>query len=119
MPSADDINRSIEPGSTEYGDRQVIEDRIAQSLQMGDVSRQPTPPGAVSGRAQSRLASGPVSDKPITDGLSVGPGAGPNKATMTEAPELEKYRLIAQNARNPYLRHLARSALRANMRRRP
>ena len=115
MPSADAISDTIEPGSLEYGDRQVVQDRIQQAMVQSQ-DRRPSTPGAVSQAAQSRLASGPVSDRPVTDGLSVGPGAGPTQIRTPELdPKVEQYRLIAANARNPQLRHLARSALRATI----
>jgi len=115
MPNASDIADSIEPGSTEYGDRQVIEDRIQQAA----VQRaEPRTPGAVSGATRDRLSQGPVSNLPITSGLSVGPGAGPAvSAGPLEGQDIEQFRLIAQNARNPLLRKLARDALTAIVRR--
>lgn len=115
MPSASDISDSIAPGSTEYGDRQVIEDRIQQAA-----VQSPTPrvPGQASGATQDRLSAGPVSELPVTDGLSVGPGTGPVRAAGVEQGQTpEQLRLIATNARNPVIRKLARDALRANLNR--
>jgi hypothetical protein len=114
MPaSADDIARSIEPGSTEYGDRQVVSDRIQQIVGQAQAPARPTP-GAASSRAQDRLAGGPVSDLPVTDGLSVGPGAGPTQApVIANTPRVEQLRVVAANARSPRLRALARDLLRA------
>ena len=112
-----DISDTIEPGSTEYGDRQVLEDQMRQ-IQQQPATRRPSTPGAVTSRAQDRLATGPVSEKPVTSGLSVGPGSGPVvEAGPEESPLMEKYRIIATEARNPYLRHLARNALRAMLNR--
>jgi len=116
MPTADEISRSIEPGSLEYGDRQVVSDRLSQiSAQAQPQGPSIAPPvGPAAGGADAKLAGGPVSDKPVTSGLSVGPGAGPESAIdPAQSAEAEKYRTIAANARNPYLRHLARNALRA------
>lgn len=114
MPaSADDISRSLEPGSTEYGDRQVIEDRIKQ---VGAQAQAPSvpPAGAASARGMAQLAQGSVSDLPVTDGLSVGPGATPSPADALQAsPRVDQLRLIAKNARTPRLRALARDMLRA------
>lgn len=108
-----DISDTIEPGSTEYGDRQVLEDQMRQIQEQGN-TRRPSTPGAATQRARDRLAAGPVSDAPVTDGLSVGPGAGPQHvANPASGPLAEKYRIMATEARNPYLRHLARNALRA------
>ena len=112
-----EITDAIEPGSMEYGDRQVFEDRVKQ-INAQTTQRSPRPPGQVTQRMTGKLQQGSFSEKPITAGLSVGPGPGP--ATVndpTQGPELEKLRLIAANARNPYLRHLARSALKAAIKR--
>ncbi len=111
MPNASDIADSIEPGSTEYGDRQVIEERIQQAASQ---RAEPRTPGAVSGATQDRLSQGSVSDLPITSGLSVGPGAGPSATSaLGEGTDIEQFRLIATTARNPLLRKLARDALTA------
>ena len=112
MPSADEISRSIEPGSLESGNRQVVSDRISQIVGPGSA---PTPqqPGAASGRAQERLGKGEVSEKPITDGLSVGPGAAPaNTPQIAESPRVNQLRIVAKEARSPRLRALARDLLR-------
>lgn len=117
MPSGDEIARSIEPGSTEYGDRQVIEDRIRQVGAQAQAPQVPAP-GAASGRGMDRLTQGPVSDLPVTDGLSVGPGATPQPAdALAASPRVDQLRLIAQNARTPRLRALARDMLRAEAKR--
>lgn len=115
MPSADDISRSIEPGSTEYGDRQVVEDRIRQI----SAQAQAAPPSKDGSKARSaidRTLGGPVSDQPITAGLSVGPGAGPSTQPVVAGPRVEKLRILAQEARSPRLRALARDLLRAEAR---
>ena len=106
-----DIADSISPGSTEYGERQVIEERIRQIGARGG-QRAPAPSGRVMQNTQDRLQR-PVSEKPITAGLSVGPGAGPAQGDPSSLPQVERYRILATEARNPYLRHLARTALRA------
>lgn len=116
MVSADDIARSIEPGSTEYGDRQVVEDRIRQV----SAQAQAAPPTRDGSRARSALdktLGGPVSDQPITAGLSLGPGAGPSRQPVVAGPRIEKLRILAQEARSPRLRALARDLLRAEARR--
>lgn len=113
-----EITDAIEPGSLEYGDRQVVEDRVKQINAQSGQGRSQVPPGQVSQRTSERLSQGPISDKPVTSGLSVGPGPGPAPVNdPTQGPEAERYRLIAQNARNPYLRHMARNALRALIKR--
>ncbi len=111
MASAEEINDSIEPGSLAYGDRQVVEDRIRQASQSKPAPHQP---GSSSAATAQRLESGPVSDLPVTAGLSMGPGAGP---MANEQPIIaDQYRTVAENARNPLLRKLARDALRATLR---
>lgn len=112
MPNASDIADSIEPGSTEYGERDVIKTRMQQALQ----SATPGPdrqPGARMQRASSRLSSGPVSDKPVTAGLSVGPGAGPEQNSILQSSQAQKFKVLATQARNPMIRKMALDALRA------
>ena len=118
MPaSADDVARSIEPGSTEFGDRQVLEDQIGQI--MGNAAAPtPAPAGAASSGALGKLSQGAVSDKPVTDGLSVGPGAPPaNTPQIANSPRIDQLRIVAQNARSPRLRALARDLLRVEAKR--
>jgi hypothetical protein len=112
MVNADQISKSISPGSTEYGDRQVVGDRIAQVMQQ---TKKPatSPPGAASQGGLDKLKAGPVSDLPVTSGLSVGPGAGATLDPMANMPEVEKLRILATNGRSPRMRALARDALRA------
>ncbi len=113
MPSASDISDSISPGSLEYGDRQVVEDRIQQAAVAAPA---PRTPGAASSATQGKLAQGGVSDLPVTSGLSVGPGAGPSiQAGPPQGARPEQLRLIATNARNPLMRKLARDTLRATL----
>jgi hypothetical protein len=115
MPNASDIGDSIEPGSLPYGERQIVEENIQQAASQ----RAPAPvPGQASGLTSDRLASGPVSDLPITDGLSLGPGSGPaTSGSIAAGQSPAQLRLIAQNARNPLLRKNARDALRATLNR--
>jgi len=84
VPSADDISRSIEPGSTEYGDRQVVEDRIRQISAQAQAAPPPRD-GARAQRTMDRMQTAPVSDAPITAGLSLGPGAGPSRQPVVAA----------------------------------
>ena len=113
MPNADDISKSIEPGSLEYGNRQVVEDRIQQAATQ---RKEPRVPGAASSATQGRLAKGPVSNLPVTAGLAVGPGASSIPVDgIASNPDVEKFRLLAVNARNPVIRKLARDALRATL----
>lgn len=115
MPNASDISDSIEPGSLPYGDRQVVEENIQQAA----TQRAPQPPqGQALGRTQDKLASGSISDLPVTDGLSVGPGAGVTpQASIEGGANIDKFRLLAANGRNPVIRKMARDAIRATLNR--
>ncbi len=112
MPaSADDVTRSIEPGSVPSGERGPMEDRIKQAM-----ATQPTAPapGAASGRGMDKLGQGAVSERPITDGLSLGPGVGAEgQKELPATNRIDTLRLIAKEARTPRLRALARDMLRA------
>jgi len=115
VPSASEISDSISPGSTEYGDRQVIEDNIQQVVQAEPVGHVA---GSSSAGAQGKLSQGSFSDLPVTDGLSLGPGAGPpQNATIEGGANIDKFRLIAKNGRNPVIRKMARDAIRAHLNR--
>jgi hypothetical protein len=121
MPSASDISRTIEPGSLDYGNRQVVANRLQETipaLQGGSVPSAPAPGAPAPGGPQdpiARLLSGGYSsDLPPTDGLSVGPGAGPASTGVgiASSPLIEKLRLIATEASSPLLRTYARASLR-------
>lgn len=110
--SGDEVARSIEPGSVPSGERGPIEDRIRQAMATKPTSPEP---GAASGRGLDKLAQGPVSDKPVTDGLSLGPGTNPAPNTGLQSSErVDTLRLIAKESRSPRLRALARGLLRAD-----
>jgi len=109
MATPSELNDAIEPGSLEYGDRQVVQDRISQ-IAAGPPQQTP---GAASQAAQGRLSQGPVSDLPVTDGLSVGPGRTPAPNPPNNDPRLDALRNLAQHATSPMLRKLARNGLRA------
>jgi hypothetical protein len=121
MPNADQISRTIEPGSLPQGDRQVVKDRLQQSLsslQGGGAPSAPASGAPASGGPQdplARLLGGKFSsDLPPTDGLSVGPGAGPASTgvAIASSPLIDKLRLIATEASSPLLRAYARASLR-------
>lgn len=125
MPSADDIARTIEPGSLEQGDRQAVASQLQQaipSLQGQGSPSGPAPgapaPGAPTDPMARLLNGGYGSDLPVTDGLSVGPGAGPSSAAqgIASSPLIERLRLVATEAKSPLLRQQARQALRREIR---
>ncbi len=121
MVSADDISRSIEPGSLPYGERQEVAGNLQAAL--GGQGAGPAPaPEAPAQEVDAeidpmeRLLSGDhSSDLPITEGLPYGPGGG-GAAAVPELPEIERVRLVAENAKSPVLRYLARNALRRHLR---
>ncbi len=124
-PSADDISRSIEPGSTEYGDRDALAGRIQDALG-GGAGGAPAPGAQVTPSApqgggmdpMQRLLGGAHStDMPATSGMSVGPGSSGQATAMADSPRIEKLRSIATGAKSPYLRQLARDALRREIKR--
>jgi hypothetical protein len=107
---------SIAPGSTDYGDRGNMESGIARSRQMRRMSpamsgamKRPTNQMRSLSPAMSALLKGKgASGTPITQGLSVGPGDGPPVPTNDTADRL---RAVAQYARTPVVRNMARRAL--------
>jgi hypothetical protein len=121
--TAEQVKRAIEPGSVPFGQRQELEAQIGQALGATSPGQTPTPqPGPTvaptSADPVGALLGGGVNVQPdvLTAGLSVGPGPG----TMAdEVPtELEqRLMLLAQQARSPQLRAMARMALRRIKRR--
>lgn len=89
-----------------------VENRRMKSAMVGAQS------GLNMGSPLQRLASMPTDDKPITSGLSVGPGPGPE--SLGPDPKLmaaltygQKLAALAQYAKTPHLRRMAASMLRA------
>jgi len=119
VPNADDISRTIEPGSLDQGDRQVVAQQLQTAIgpQTGpQPGSAPAPAGAPGADELSRLLDGGhSSDLPVTDGLSLGPGKGPASAAglRSDSPKVKKLRLLALGASSPVLRQMARDALRA------
>lgn len=118
MATADQVNKSIEPGSVPYGERQGLEEGVSQ-LAAGGPGAVPSAPGGgpaplpSTSNPLSALASGEidpgVGGGPLTTGLSVGPGEGP------QIPDSRKERLkaLAEYAASPTVRGMARTALKA------
>lgn len=130
MATAEQLRKSIEPGSTEYGDRQRLEQGLAQ---VASGPSQPGAQGGTGGRATpaaappgpedplGALLSGEIEpeDTPPTDGLSVGPGRGPSGAaneSIWNDDYTQRLRYVAQFAKTPMLRAQARAALRYRVR---
>lgn len=109
---------AIAPGSTEYGERQNLEQGISSAM---GAAGQPT------GGAQPAVPVPPMPDNPlgallsgeikgdqlpVTDGLSVGPGAGPPQNDPMMSTRAQRLRTIATEAASPVARSAARRALR-------
>lgn len=121
MASADQLIKSIEPGSTEYGDRQTLEAGLATA-----VSGTPSGPAATAAASRAvpvdsttdplaAVLSGQLdigSGGPITDGLSVGAGAGPGGAPEQQHPVKVRLQQVATQAKSPLTRAAARNELR-------
>jgi hypothetical protein len=116
-----DMQRSIEPGSLAQGDRQGLEDNLSAALTQQETAAGPPP--AAGGGAMTipedplgALMSGEVSgnsELPMTDGLSVGPGAGaPGANDPMLSSRAERVRQLATEASSPNIRAAARNELR-------
>lgn len=119
-PTADTARRAIEPGSVPYGERQELEAGL-QSLLGGGAEQAPgaAPVGNISpqdpfGDPMSALMGkeGYQSNLPVTAGLSVGPGPGPDVQTNLPVSTMETLQEMALHAKTPRVRQLALLALR-------
>ena len=120
-----DSQRAIDPGSTESGDRKTLEAGLSEVL--GGAGGAPGVGGPASTSSVSipedpvgALLDGSLTgdDLPVTDGLSVGPGAGTpgSQPASMLTPRAEKLRDLAQNASIPGVRQAARNELRRMVR---
>jgi hypothetical protein len=113
---------AIEPGSTEYGERDVLEGGIAAALggaeggaaPAPEAGMAPAPPAEEPGMTPMDFLSGDghTSDLPVTSGLDYGPGEGPLpswEATDTQ----RKLQELAQYGRTAAVRRAALQALMA------
>ncbi len=116
--TARQMRDAIEPGSTDYGDRQTLEAGLAEATQQSTPApadlAAPAPAGGP-GDPLSMLLEGGLgldTDAPLTSGLSVGPGPGPalsgDPVAMSQA---ERLRMVATQAASPQLRAAARRLL--------
>ena len=122
--SPSDVARSIEPGSTESGERGPLAADIQSNLQGlagagPSLGPEATSPDIGGIDPIQKLLDGETSDLPVTDGMDVGPGAGPGTGldAVKQSPRVQKLRMIALGAKSPVLRQFARNALRAEIRR--
>jgi len=122
VPSADDIARTIEPGSLPQGERQEVAGQLQQALgglASGPAAPVEAAPDAIEGDIDplERLLSGEhTSDLPVTSGLSQGPGST-GLRPQSETPKVERLRAVATSAKSPVLRYQARAALRRELKR--
>lgn len=127
MATRDQMQRSIEPGSISYGNRQQVEGMLPAAQGTGPAPGQTPVPGlggdplALPGSPEDMLLGGDFPSDPnipATDGMSVGPGSGP---PLEEGDQPSSYaqrlRVIATNAKTPQLRAQARLALKLLARR--
>ncbi len=120
-----EVAKAIEPGSTEQGDRAALEQGL-QQVSGGAASAPGQAPPAAGGLNIPEdpiggLLSGQVNgnpDLPITDGLSVGPGAGADTGLdpSMQTSRAAKVRDLAMNASTPAIRAAARNELRRMLR---
>lgn len=118
MPAgADQMRKSIEPGSVPQGERAGLEQNLG-ALTAGGGAGQPAqqaPGGAAPSAADplGALTSGEVNpgdtQVPLTDGISVGPGQG-GKADVPDDQQ-QRLSLLASGSRSPAIRSAARLAL--------
>ncbi len=119
MPTTGD---AIEPGSLEQGQRGPTEDLLGGLG--GGAPTGPAGPGSpappAGGDPLGALMGGnvvPQSGDAITDGLDVGPGFSPSQARAALPDDYtQRLRLIAEHARTPHLRYIAKEMLRRRVR---
>lgn len=127
MARASDMTKAIQPGSTEYGDRQKLAAGIMSTMGAGGGGGMPgggpggmmpepvpspmEPIGAMLGEYGPEDFGDP--NEPLTAGLSHGPGVGPAGEVIPPISDLHsKLLAVAQYAKTPHLRMQARMALR-------
>lgn len=122
MPDSNLAQKAISPGSTEFGDRQGLEQGLGDVLNAGP-SPAPSggplpaaPDGAQAGLDPINALLGGLhtSDLPVTSGLRQGPGRAPLApgASQLPATTMQKLQQVALNAKSPQMRHMARVSLR-------
>ena len=128
MATASEAVKAIEPGSTASGDRQTLEAGLGSVLgedSSGQGGGPPPAPGAggltIPEDPIGALLSGEASgnpDIPLSDGLSLGPGAGApdNIHPAMKTSRANRVRDLAMNASTPMIRQAARNELRRMMR---
>lgn len=123
--AVDAIQDAISPGSTPYGERGALEGAISDAgAAGGGLAAAATPGGSTvppigldGSDPLGALLGGevPINDAPVTDGLSVGPGATPF-ADQSPDPLHDRLLALATEAESPRLRAQARALLRQHVR---
>jgi hypothetical protein len=113
-----EIAENIDPGSTDYGDRAGL----AAGVQGLGTNPSATQAPAGAGAPLTPPANSPLdlllqgelgkSGNPLTAGLSVGPGPGPQYSPMDDSYDA-RLRTLATSARSPVIRQLARNLIRS------
>lgn len=112
--------KAISPNSTAYGDRQTLEAGLSQAGGGGEggapTGAGPAPILPATGNPLGDMLSGaitPDSSGPLTEGLSVGPGAGPIEQPPGpyDNDEARKLQELSTQSTSPTLRRLAQIRL--------
>ena len=122
MPAtASDLSAGIAPGSLPHGSRGDLEAGLASAIGTSAPSVDGAA-GAVDPPVDSvddpiaALLNGDITPGggggPITEGLSVGSGAGPAGQVSGVSPEQARLQQIAMQAKHPLIRQMARNELR-------
>ncbi len=116
MATADQLRKSIEPGSIPHGDRAGLEQNLGELPSTGAAqAAQPSVGGPSPSGADplGAILSGEVNPGgmgvPLTDGLSVGPGQGGPADIPSD--KQQRLHLLARASRSPQIRAAARLAL--------
>ena len=116
MATADQLRKSIEPGSIPHGDRAGLEQNLGELPSTGAAAAAGPAAGGspVSGADPlGAITSGEINpggqNVPLTDGLSVGPGQGGPADIPSE--KNQRLQILAQASRSPQIRAAARLAL--------
>jgi len=122
MTTRSELAAGIEPGSLPHGGRQELTAGLEGAVGGGLGAPAPGGEGAVQPPVDSgddplaAMLSGdltpPATDMPITSGLSVGAGPGPGGQIQQVSPEHSRLLQIAQQAKHPLIRQMARNELR-------
>jgi len=124
MANADTMRAAIAPGSTPYGERGNLEDAIGSAASTSNAAlpeaaaasaaQKPINPNDPYGSPMTALMGkgGFTSERPLTSGLSVGPGTTPSNLDGLPVDKMKRLQQVALHAKSPQLRGAAILALR-------